>query len=166
MIETVLILRRQTQSGFTLIELLITITIVAILASIAMPMSELVVQRNREQSLRTALQQIRGALDNYKRASDEGHIQKLLGQSGYPDSLKSLVAGVEDIKDPQKRKIYFLRQIPRNPFEQDFNIPAEQTWGKRSYESSPDSPQEGSNVFDVYPLSESAGINGIPYREW
>ena len=154
------------QRGFTLIELLITVTIVATLASIALPMTELVVQRNKEQALRSALQKIRGAIDNYKQAVDEGRIVKLMGQSGYPGSLASLAAGVEDLKDPQKRKIYFLRRIPRDPFDQNFSLPAEQTWGKRSYESSPDSPQEGSNVFDVYPLSSGTGLNGIPYREW
>ncbi len=154
------------QLGFTLIELLITVSIVATLASIALPMAELVVQRNKEQELQSGLRQIRGAIDAYRQAVEEGHIAKAVGESGYPKLLKDLVYGVEKIDDPKKGKIYFLRQIPRDPFAQDSNVPAEQTWGKRNYESSPDSPHEGTDVFDVYTLSNGVGLNGIPYRDW
>lgn len=152
--------------GFTLIEMLITVAIVAILTSIALPVSELVVQRNREQELQSALRQIRGAIDAYKLAVDEGHIAKISGESGYPRSLRDLVYGVEKTDDPKKEKIYFLRRIPRDPFAQDPNVSDDQTWGKRSYESPPDAPQEGSDVYDVYTLADGTGLNGIPYREW
>ena len=152
--------------GFTLIELLITVAIVATLSSIALPMTELVVQRNKEQDLRSSLRQIRDAIDAYKQAADEGRIAKSIGESGYPKSLEDLVAGVEAINDPKKGKIIFLRRIPRDPFVQDTGMLPEQTWGKRSYESSPDAPQEGSDIFDVYTLSTGIGLNGIPYREW
>jgi general secretion pathway protein G len=154
------------QSGFTLIEMLITVAIVATLASVTMPMAELVVQRNKEQEFQSGLKQIRAAIDAYKQAVDEGHIAKLAGESGYPRLLRDLVYGVEKMDDPKKGKIYFLRQIPRDPFARYSNIPAEQTWGKRSYESSPDSPREGVDVFDVFTLSDGIGINGIPYRDW
>lgn len=158
--------RLARQRGFTLIELLITVAIVAILASIALPMSQLVVQRNNEQKLQDGLEQIRGAIDAYKQAVDEGHVAKQIGDSGYPGSLRDLVYGVEKIDDPKKGKIYFLRRIPRDPFYRDATVPAEQTWGIRSYESSPDAPQQGADVFDVYSLSDGTGLNGIPYRDW
>ncbi len=152
--------------GFTLIELLITVAIVATLSSIAVPMTELVVQRNKEQELRTALREIREAIDAYKLAADAGHIEKLAGQSGYPKSLEELASGV-DVKDDLKRsKIYFLRRIPRDPLARNVDTPPEQAWGKRSYASRPDSPREGNDVFDVYTHSRDIGINGIPYREW
>jgi general secretion pathway protein G len=154
------------QSGFTLIELLITVAIVATLASIAMPMAELVVQRNKEEELNSGLRQIRLAIDAYKQAVDEGHITKTVGASGYPKSLHDLGYGVEKIDDPKKSKIYFLRKIPRDPFFPDASAAAEDTWGKRSYDSSPDSPHEGMDVFDVYTLSSGVGLNGIPYRDW
>ena len=152
--------------GFTLIELLITVAIVATLTSIALPMNELVVQRNKEQELSSALRQIRDAIDAYKQAADGGRIEKLSDQSGYPRSLEELVAGVEVKNDPQKRRVYFLRRIPRDPFAQDTEMLPEQTWGKRSYESRPDAPQEGNDIFDVYTLATGTGLNGIPYREW
>ncbi len=152
--------------GFTLIELLVTVTIVAILSVIALPMAELVAQRGKEQQLRAALWQIRGAIDQYKQATDDGRIAKDAGESGYPHNLEDLAQGAADIKDPKKPIIYFLRRVPRNPLVNDASIPASQTWGKRSYESSPDEPSEGEDVYDVYPLSEKVGLNGIPYKEW
>jgi general secretion pathway protein G len=89
-----------------------------------------------------------------------------MGTSGYPKSLEVLVEGVEDVKSPTKARIYFLRRIPRAPFATDASVDAAKTWGIRSYDSPPDEPGEGEDVFDVYPLHEGTGINGVPYREW
>ena len=154
------------QTGFTLIELMVTVAIVALLASIAFPMAEVAAQRSKEQELRYSLRQIREAIDSYKQTWDEGRIQKTLGESGYPPELKVLVEGVKDAKSPEEKYIYFLRSLPRDPMSTDDQATAEETWGKRSYESPPDDPQEGDDVFDVYSLIEREGLNGIPYREW
>lgn len=158
--------------GFTLIELMIVVAIMAILATAALPLRELMVKREKEQELRVALRQIRTAIDAYKQASDEGRITKKADESGYPPRLEELFMGVPDIKSPDKKIIYFLRRLPPDPLFVELDVagvsatPAADTWGKRSYESPWDSPKEGGDVYDVYSRSEAIGLNGIPYREW
>jgi len=158
--------RASRGQGFTLIELVITVAIVALLASVALPVSELAVQRTKEQELRRTLRQVREAIDFYKQASDEGRIRKSVGDSGYPKKLEDLAEGVDDQKSAKKDKIYFLRRIPRDPLNSDPTLSAAATWGKRSYASPPDDPREGDDVFDVFSLAPGKGINGQPYRDW
>jgi general secretion pathway protein G len=145
--------------GFTLIELLMTVAIVAILATVALPLAESTVQRGKEQELRRALREIRTAIDAYRQAFDDGAIERRLGASGYPPSLEVLVEGVRDARIPDETKIYFLRRLPKDP------LSGEQ-WGLRSYASPASDPEEGADVYDVYSRSEGAGMNGVAYREW
>jgi len=157
---------RMRQTGFTLIELVITVAIVALLASAAFPVSDLVVQRTKESELRRDLRQIRDAIDAYKLAWDEGRVKKSIDETGYPKSLEQLAEGVENEKSPKREKIYFLRRVPRDPFNPDTSLSAAASWGKRSYASAPDEPRDGSDVYDVFSLARGKGSDGRPYKEW
>ena len=148
-----------TMKGFTLIELVITVAIVALLASVALPLAEVTVQRNKEKDLRVALREIRTAIDAYKRAGDEGVIEKKADESGYPPTLAVLVEGVPDKRKTDGTKVYFLRRVPADPVSGE-------DWGLRSYASSPTEPQAGKDVFDVFSRSAERALNGTTYREW
>jgi general secretion pathway protein G len=152
--------------GFTLVELMVTVAIVAVLASIGLPLAELAVKRHREQELRVALREVRAAIDAYKLAADQGRIARSAEQSGYPASLDVLVRGMEDMRSKDRNRIYFLRRLPRDPTFPDSLAPAASTWGKRSYASPPDAPREGDDVYDIYSLAPGAGLNGVDYRYW
>lgn len=152
--------------GFTFIELMITLAIMGTLAVVAVPMVQVTVQREKERSLRTALIQIREALDAYKKAADTGRIKLPLGASGYPRKLDDLVQGVPDETSPARKQIYFLRRLPRDPFAARSDVPAADTWAKRSYASPADSPSEGEDVFDVSSRATGAGLNGVALNQW
>ena len=153
--------------GFTLVELVITVAIVSLLATAVIPSAQLMYQRQRESELRDALRTLRTAIDAYKKASEAGRIKKEADKSGYPPDLQTLVDGVEDASSPKEGvKVYFLRRVPRDPFWPDATSAPADTWGLRSYASSPDDPQPGDDVFDVYSRSSRVGLNGVPYRDW
>ncbi len=152
--------------GFTLVELMITVAIVGILTAMALPVKEQVVKRAKERELRSALREIRSALDAYKRAAEEGKIKVAADESGFPKQLNDLVNGVDLAGGAQGQKMYFLRKLPLDPMHPDPAVPALNSWGKRSFASAPDDPQEGADVFDIYSLAPGKGINGVPYKEW
>ena len=158
--------RRGKAGGFTLIELVITVAIVGILAMVAMPLAETAARRHKEGELRAALRELRGGIDAYRRAVDEGKIEKKADESGYPRRLEDLVQGGANTQDPAQGKLYILRRLPRDPFSVDPALTAAQTWGKRSYASPPEAPLEGADVFDVFSRSPGIGLNGIPYKDW
>lgn len=175
--------------GFTLIEMVVVLALVAILSLAAQPLLELSVQRTQEFALRDALRTLRGALDAHKQAADSGRIRKGADASGYPASLDELVQGVPvamagevaegalddgaDTPPPARasdteardKRLYFLRRLPRDPFA-DASLPAAQTWGLRSYDSAPDAPAPGRDVFDVHSRSERTALDGSAYRDW
>lgn len=115
---------------------------------------------SREDELRAALRELRGAIDEYKRASDRGLIPVDLGTDGYPKSLRMLVDGVERT-DAKGEKLTFLRRIPTDP------TTGKAEWGLRSYQDRPLSTSwGGEDVFDVYSLASAVGSDGRPYGEW
>jgi general secretion pathway protein G len=159
-------MRKSHPGGFSLIELLVVVAIVSVLASIGLPLAELAQQRTQETELRQALREIRGALDAYKRASDEGHITKRTGDSGFPPNLSALVEGVPDAMSPKGERIFFLRRLPRDPFAHEDITSAADTWALRSYQSTDDDPRPGSDVYDIHSTSTARGMNGVPYNKW
>lgn len=155
-------------AGFTLVEIMVSLAIIAVMASVAMPMIQVTIQRQKEQQLREHLREIRHAIDAYKKAADDGRIKKNADATGYPPDLQVLVDGVEDIKDVKHKRLRFLRRIPYDPV-----LPPSQRksagagdWGLRSYDSPPDQPRYSQDVYDVYSQSPQVGLNGVPYAQW
>ena len=149
--------------GFTLIEMVVTLAIISILVAMAFPLAELTAKRSKEEELRRSLREIREAIDAYHAAWEDGRMPHVVGEPGYPKSLDALVEGVQDARSPKKERIYFLRRIPPDPFSSDTSASG---WGKRSYASPPDDPQEGDDVYDVYSRAEGSGLDGRPYKKW
>lgn len=154
---------RTSRRGYTLVELLVVMAVLGLLATMAFPLAELQLRRERERELRLALWQIREAIDAYHRAAEEGRIVVAEGEPGYPPSLAALAEGVPDAHGGGR--LYFLRRVPRDPFA-DAAEPAERTWALRSYRSPPDRPTPGADVFDVASRSPLVGLNGVPLRTW
>jgi general secretion pathway protein G len=148
------------QGGFTLAELVMVCAILASLSLLAMPVVKYTSKRSKEMELRQDLRDMRAAIDQYKRFSDQGLLPVDLGSEGYPKDLDSLVKGIALVGQVD-RKMKFLRRIPFDP------MTGKQRWGLRSFQDEPDSSQTGGeDVYDVYSLSSGVGLNGIPYRKW
>ena len=152
-------------AGFTLIEMVVVVAIVGILAAAAQPLLELQARRQKELALRQGLRTLRTAIDAYRQAAEDGRIARPESSSGYPPTLQALVDGVSEARASKDRKLYFLRRLPRDPFA-DSSVPAAQTWGLRSYDSPPQAPQAGRDVFDIHSQADGTALDGTPYRDW
>jgi general secretion pathway protein G len=145
------------ESGLTLVELIVTIAIIAILATAALPVARFQVKRAKERELRRDLWEMRDAIDRYKDAADRGGIQIKIDTLGYPPDLETLVDGV----NVQDKKVRFLRRIPIDP------MTGQPEWGLRSNQDEPDSDSwGGQNVFDVHSKSQGTALDGTKYDTW
>ena len=157
--------RRRIQRGMTLVELIVAFTILALLASMAVPLARSRVRREREKELRIALREIHTAIDKYKDMADEGKLGQLnAAKENYPESLEVLVEGVK-VTGGQgtegEKKIRFLRRIPKDPFTKTAD------WGVRSTQDDPKSTAwGGQNVFAVFSKTMEKAADGTPYAEW
>lgn len=130
--------RKISQRGFTLIELLIVMSILGILASIAVPHYQRNLIKAREAVLMEDLYQMRRAIDAY-----------FADHVSYPESLDDLVASK------------YIRDIPRDPFTQSTD-----TWEEVPPTPSIEGEMAEGGLEDVHSGSDLIGLNGVPYRDW
>jgi general secretion pathway protein G len=152
------------QGGYTFVEILVVSVLVLILASAAMPLAKVTMQRQREVELRRVLREMRTAIDRFKDAADQGMIAPTdlrPGAEGYPEKLEMLVEGVTKVGDASGVKLKFLRRVPIDP------MTGANEWGMRSYQDKADSDSwGGQNVYDVFTKSEGTALDGTKYRDW
>lgn len=155
-------------SGLTLIELLVTLLILSILATAALPYAEVTVRRDKELELRRALREVRSAIDAFREDWQAGKISKLsdaASEDGYPKTLQVLVEGV-DTGQAKGGKRKYLRRIPRDPFAPGERKP-EEAWVMRGYQDEPDTAVwNGRDVYDVRSVSEQTALDGTRYKDW
>ncbi len=146
--------------GVTLIELLVAISVLGILAGVAMPLAQATATRTRELELRRNLRKIREGLDQFKAEYDKARsnlrdareeFKKKVStdRSGYPLTLEEMV----------ETKI--LRRVPRDPMS------ADGTWVTRSFSDNPESSlSDGKDVYDIRSSSAAVALDGTRYDAW
>lgn len=155
--------------GFSLIELLVALTILSILAVVALPYVEITVIRTKELELHSALREVRVAIDNFHDDWVSGKISKTnqnVSEDGYPRSLNVLVNGIErsDAKGGTHR---YLRRIPRDPFAEKNEIEPENNWAIRGYQDELNASIWGQHdVYDIRSMSDRTALDGTNYHDW
>ena len=140
-------------------------TILAVLATVIIPMAEVTATRGKELELRRSLREIRTAIDNYKadfdKAVEEKKIIAAINETGYPETLEELMEG-SDWGGLYANKRKYLRRLPKDPFDE-----YDEGWGMRSYTDDPDSTfYSGDDIYDVYSQSQRYALDGTPYNTW
>src|SRR6184192_3391449 len=133
---TTVAVSRLRSAGFTLLELMIVISIIIILASVALPQYQKTIMHARETVLKDDLFKMRSLIDQY--AADKGKL---------PQSLDDLVTAG------------YIREVPKDPItdNKDWNIDT----GEDPY-----STEGGSGVINVHSSSSDVSTEGTPYSEW
>ncbi|SFS15892.1 general secretion pathway protein G [Granulicella pectinivorans] len=150
-------------SGLTLVELIVVAAIIAILAGTAAPIAKYRIKTAQETELRTDLQTMRDAIDQYKHAAELGAFTTKLNSFNYPPDLQTLVDGVDCTSGTggKTEHVQFLRKIPKDP------MTGQADWTVRSMEDDPGSDSGGGeSVFDVHSKSDKTSIAGTKYNTW
>ena len=166
------------QAGVTLLELLVTLTIVMVLASVALPLTRISAKRSHEIELRQHLRIMRAAIDAFKlewnRDGDaligplclknKLSCKDISSVYGYPKSLDKLL-GVKltseeaTVRGTAIRR--YLRNLPVDP------ITGKAEWQFRCYKDAPNATSWcGEDVYDVMTMSQEMALDGTKYRDW
>ena len=152
--------------GVTLVELMCVTAVVLVLASVALPVANTVVKRQKELELRLALREIRTAIDRFQADTERfpgmrlsSGVVNTTNEEGYPEKLEHLYQGV-DVGLP-KLKMKYLRRLPKDP------MTGKAEWATRSSRDEPGSLfGDGINIFDVRTKSNAVALDGTRYSEW
>lgn len=166
------------EDGLTLLEILVTMTIVVILASVAMPLSKVSTKRVQEIELRQQLRAIRSAIDTFKLEwNRDGDVligpvclknkltcKDVTSSYGFPKSLDVLLevklTGEEaTVRGTTVRR--YLRTMPLDP------LTGKADWIPRCYKDQPKTSSWcGQDVYDVMTRSEAPALDGTKYQDW
>jgi general secretion pathway protein G len=131
-------LHRQLQRGFTLVELLVVISLISILAAMAVVQYRNAIQHTQEATLKTNLFRMRDAIDQYY--ADKGK---------YPASLDALVSE------------QYLRRIPEDPLTKSAD-----TWQTVPAEPDPGNPSAEPGIYDVKSGAQGQALDGTTFADW
>jgi len=166
------------ESGVTLLELLVTLTIVMVLASVALPLSRVSAKRSHEIELRQHLRGMRAAIDTFKMewnrdgdmligplcVKNKLSCKDVASIYGYPKSLDMLL-GVKltseeaTVRGTTTRR--YLRSLPLDP------LTGKADWQFRCYKDAPNASSWcGADVYDVMTASQETALDGTKYRDW
>jgi len=154
---------RSNGKGLTLVELLCALTLMALMAAVAMPVAHVMHRRAKELELKQHLRTMRRAIDSYHQVilMVPGAKQNASAtDEDWPEDLDVLVEGL-DLGLAKEVKAKFLRRIPVDP------LTGEAEWGKRSNKQDEDDDLwDSQNVFDVFSLAEGKALDGTEYKTW
>lgn len=166
------------ESGVTLLELLVTLTIVMVLASVALPLTRVSAKRSHEIELRQHLRGMRAAIDTFKMdwnrdgdmligplcVKNKLSCKDVASIYGYPKSLEMLL-GIKltseeaTVRGTTTRR--YLRSLPLDP------LTGKADWQFRCYKDAPNASSWcGADVYDVMTASEETALDGTKYRDW
>ncbi|MCA9471936.1 MAG: type II secretion system GspH family protein [Nitrospirales bacterium] len=171
--------RLRSRRGVTLLELLITLVIIFILASVALPITKVSTKRSQELELRQTLRTVRTAIDTFRRdwardgdtlvgplcVKNQLTCKESTGYNGYPKSLEQLLrvelTGAEAQVDETHAIRRYLRRIPIDP------MTGKDEWGLRCHQDEADEDRWcGEDVFDIYTTSSHVALDKTKYRDW